>query len=95
MHESGAGPYEIAAGSPAWSLDGTHVAYWIGQCFDFSTSLECVLARYALFVADVRTGTWSRVGLTSAAPGSSALSPDGTRLVYHVSDGAFYLVELL
>ncbi|MBE0592414.1 MAG: hypothetical protein IH616_08445, partial [Gemmatimonadales bacterium] len=95
MSGSDEGPYEWSTGSAAWSVDGTHVAYWIGRCFEFAPkSFDCALARYALFVADTRTGTWSRVAYTSAGPGPSVFSPDGTRLVYHVSDGEFYSVEL-
>jgi len=89
------GAYEITLHHAAWSMDGTQVAYWIGRCYEYASPFgECVLPRYALFVADARSGTWSRVAYTGAEPGPSAFSPDGTRLVYHTSDGEFYLVAV-
>jgi Tol biopolymer transport system component len=89
------GAYEITMHHAAWSTDGTQVAYWIGRCYEFESPFgDCVLARYALFVADTHSGTRSRVAYTSAEPWSSVFSPDGTRLVYHTSDGEFYVVAV-
>jgi Tol biopolymer transport system component len=77
----------------AWSIDGTRVAYWIHRCFGVTAMFECVVGRSALFVADTRWGTWVRVAYT-AGSGPIVFSPDGTRLVYHDSDGDFYVVEV-
>lgn len=80
-------------GRAAWSRDGTHVAYWIGRCFEVDL-FDCVLARYALFVGDTRSGTWSRVAYTSAGSGPVAFAPDGRHLVYFDPEGKFYLVTV-
>ena len=83
------------SGFEAWSTDGSRVAYWIGRCLQWSDLFDCGVARYALYVADARTGTRTRVAYTGGGAGPTVFSPDGGRIVYHSpSTGEFYVVDV-
>ena len=89
-------PYEgWQIGAESWSADGTRVAYWIGRCFSWRAMFDCGVARYALLVADTRTGTRVRVAYTSLEPGRSVFSPDNRRIAYRNYDAdALYVVDV-
>lgn len=78
----------------AWSNDGGQVAYWISSVW-----YEWGVGRWALFVADTRTGNRVRVALGTSC-GPTVFSPDGRRVVYFrgpVGDsdtGTFYVVDV-
>jgi hypothetical protein len=78
----------------AWSSDGTRVAYWTSRCLAWAALFDCSISRQSLFVADTRSGSRVSVAYTGAGSGPTVFSPNGTRLVYHDSDGGFYLVDV-
>jgi len=81
-------------GYEAWSADGTRVAYWIERCLRWAGFADCGVARYALFVADARTGSRVQVAYTDRGAGPTVFSPDGRRIVYHSSAGGeFYAIQ--
>jgi WD40 repeat protein len=97
-------PYEwYEEAGAAWSADGTRVAYWTFCCFLYEGELfdaTCTVPRYALYVANTRTGARDRVAYTAGGGGPTAFSPDGKRIVYHMHgrtatvEGEFYVVEV-
>jgi len=95
IHTGQGAPLEAwVEGGEAWSADGTRVAYWIERCLQWAGFANCGVARYALFVADARTGSRVRVAYTDRGTGPTVFSPDGRRLVYHSdAGGEFYVVQ--
>jgi hypothetical protein len=88
------------SGYEAWSPDGTRVAYWSERCHEWAGMFDCSVVRYALYVADTRTGAQVRVAYTSDRAGLTVFSPDGRRIVYHTyrmydwDADAAYLVDV-
>jgi hypothetical protein len=89
-------PYEMwIPGYEAWSRDGSRVAYWTGLCLKWTDLFDCGVARYALYVADARTGTRTRAAYVSGSAGPAVFSPDGGRIVYHNGEArGFYVVDV-
>jgi Tol biopolymer transport system component len=82
-------------GYEAWSRDGSRVAYWTGLCLKWTDLFDCGVARYALYVADARTGTRTRAAYVSGSAGPAVFSPDGGRIVYHNGEArGFYVVDV-
>jgi dipeptidyl aminopeptidase/acylaminoacyl peptidase len=75
-----------------WSLDGSRIAFWIGECIRLRGLSQCDLGQSILYVVEPNTDREGVVAIAHGTQGgqSIALSPSGDRVAY-VFDGRIYL----